>query len=771
MWTMNRRNTVTALRRTVPVKCAKCLSFLLLLAGTRAHGQIPVGGWRDHLSWNTAEEVVIAGDKVYCSNGVGLCLYDIPTRSLEKLTKVNGLSDAGISALGYASSIRSVIVGYANGNIDLVSGKSVYNIPDVRRDAVHADKRINHIYVAGEQAYFSCGFGIVSVNLTSRKVTDTYVIGDGGVPEAVNALAVSNGFFYAATAAGVKKADRQNPFLTDFAVWEKEGNIPDANSEWTQAVSSGNHLYLSNANNKIYRCEGNMVENVILPFDMERIYRMKISHDALLIMTSAGIAVCDLSSGMFRNMIGTLNNGKMEAHDAELSSTGAYWIADNRQGLVQWVSANEIHVCRMNGPSSNAVAAFRYKADRLLAVSGGRDGNGLPLNRTGEVHTFYGNQWSSIRREDLYDFTDVDMAADQPGKYYVSSWGGGVYVFEDGALTERYTPENSVLTGGESAVYCGGVLVDGDRRLWVSNARHAALLANGQWKRSGWQAAAGMGRFVEDASHQVWTTLLNNGLWVFDMTSFVREETGRAIAFAPTNYTGSAKVYATNGIAAAPDGIVWVATAQGPVYYGNASSILDGGNTGGYHPNRTGTDEPSHIYALLGSENILSVAVDGAYRKWFGTENGGVFLIDEDNTSEVRRFTADNSPLFSDRIHDIAVNDKTGEVFFATEYGIVSYRSDAVSAGDDFGKVYVFPNPVRPDYHGEITVTGLIRDADVKITDIAGNLVHHTRTIGGQAVWDGCNLKGRRVASGVYLVFCSNDDGSKTHVTKLLFIR
>jgi len=185
---------------------------------------------------------------------------------------------------------------------------------------------------------------------------------------------------------------------------------------------------------------------------------------------------------------------------------------------------------------------------------------------------------------------------------------------------------------------------------------------------------------------------------------------------------------------------------------------------------RVGSRETGHWFPLLGSENVLSVAVDGANRKWFGTLTSGVFLIDEEN-GQSRHFTVDNSPLLTNRVHDIVINNRTGEVFFATSYGIVSYRGDAVSAGEDFGNVYAFPNPVRPDYDGLITITGLIKDADVRITDIAGNLVYHTRTLGGQAVWNGRNRQGNRVASGVYLAFCTNDDGSKTHVTKILIVR
>jgi hypothetical protein len=118
----------------------------------------------------------------------------------------------------------------------------------------------------------------------------------------------------------------------------------------------------------------------------------------------------------------------------------------------------------------------------------------------------------------------------------------------------------------------------------------------------------------------------------------------------------------------------------------------------------------------------------------------------------------------------VGIHDKTGEVFFGTDRGIISYRSDATKAGEDFGDVFAFPNPVRPDYHGNITITGLIKDANVKITDIAGNLVYETTTLGGQVVWDGKNLDGRRVATGVYIIFCTNDDGSKTKITKLLFM-
>jgi hypothetical protein len=162
--------------------------------------------------------------------------------------------------------------------------------------------------------------------------------------------------------------------------------------------------------------------------------------------------------------------------------------------------------------------------------------------------------------------------------------------------------------------------------------------------------------------------------------------------------------------------------------------------------------------------------VDGANRKWFGTQKGGAFLFTPDGIKEIRHFNMANSRILSNNVLSIAVNELTGEVFFGTDKGIISFREKATEPNEDFSNVYVFPNPVRENYHGDIVITGLIANTHVKITDISGNLVYQTKSLGGQAVWDGNTGGGRRVATGVYLVFCSNDDGSKSIVTKILVI-
>ena len=184
-------------------------------------------------------------------------------------------------------------------------------------------------------------------------------------------------------------------------------------------------------------------------------------------------------------------------------------------------------------------------------------------------------------------------------------------------------------------------------------------------------------------------------------------------------------------------------------------------------PRNDGSDKGD---LLLGTETVTSIEVDGANRKWLGTKNGGVFLVSDDGQTQIHSFNTDNSPLLSNSVTDIAIDENTGEVFFATFNGIISYISDATGPDQAFNDVYVFPNPVRPEYQGKIVINGLIENTYVKITDLNGNLVYETMSQGGRAVWDGNNFRGDRVSTGIYLVFCTNEDGSQTHMTKLMFI-
>jgi hypothetical protein len=217
------------------------------------------------------------------------------------------------------------------------------------------------------------------------------------------------------------------------------------------------------------------------------------------------------------------------------------------------------------------------------------------------------------------------------------------------------------------------------------------------------------------------------------------------------------------------NGVIWVGTESGPLLLSNTENAFDANYTCSRVkiPRNDGTD---HADFLLDKERIRSIAIDGANRKWIGTEYSGVYLLSENGQETLKHFTTKNSPLLSDYIISITINPVTGEVFFGSTSGLVSYQSDAVESGETFNNVHAYPNPVRPDFRGTITITGLVRDTRVKITDINGNLIYETQSNGGFATWDGKNLYGERVATGIYLAICITEDGSQNAITKIMVI-
>jgi ligand-binding sensor domain-containing protein len=174
---------------------------------------------------------------------------------------------------------------------------------------------------------------------------------------------------------------------------------------------------------------------------------------------------------------------------------------------------------------------------------------------------------------------------------------------------------------------------------------------------------------------------------------------------------------------------------------------------------------------MLGTEIITSINVDGANRKWLSTFSSGAYLLSADGSKKLVNYNEDNSPLYSNTVVSLALDAKSGEVWFGTAKGVISVRGDATAGSETFKNVYAFPNPVRPGFAGNVTITGLMRDTRVKITDISGNLVYETISEGGEATWNLKTYNGERVSTGVYMVFCSSPDGSASYVTKVAIIK
>ena len=757
-----------------------CLLFILISAITisAVKAQIGVGEWRDHLPYTYPVDLTSSADKIFVASENGIFSYHKSANNIEKLTKVNILSDIGITAIEYYSNYNVLIVGYSNGNLDLIFNNQKYNIPDIKREMILGSKSINHIRGIGQYAYLSCGFGIVLVDLEKKEIKDTYYIGNLGTQLNVNCIYNYNNYLYAATSQGVYVADINNPNLIDYANWGQIVSLPNPFGSYNHIVvneqgilvnqnnDSGNdiiYLYKDGLWN-IFNNEYGSVKNIVSDGNIHIVTNRNILNYSASYNFQDSLSVAEIS---YLNPVDVIVENNI------------YWIANRGSGLLRHNGANT-EVIIPNAPFTANAFYVETSKNRVLVAPGGVSSawNNTFLNSA--IFSFRNEQWKSFYNYNAVDYIVIKVDPQNPEHYYAGSWGMGVVEYHNDQIIETYNPENStlqsIIPGGD---FCriGGMAFDRENNLWVTNYNVAKPISvkttSGEWHGFNFGetiTGAAVAEIVVDENDNKWVVLLDgNGLFVFNNDQVIDNEDDYTYKkFNIVDENGKIISNNIHSIALDLTGDIWVGTDQGVVVYYTPENVFE---TDLFYAQRVKLTIGDGTNYLLHNDVVTSIAVDGANRKWLGTQSSGVFLVSKDGTEEINHFTAENSPLLSDRISHIGINHETGEVFFATDKGLVSYRGSATMGSDEFRDVYVYPNPVREGYSGNITVRGLVSDVNVKITDISGNIVYETTAEGGQAVWDGKNFDGRKVSTGVYLVFCTNDDGSKTYVTKLLFIK
>jgi ligand-binding sensor domain-containing protein len=316
---------------------------------------------------------------------------------------------------------------------------------------------------------------------------------------------------------------------------------------------------------------------------------------------------------------------------------------------------------------------------------------------------------------------------------------------------------------------------DNNHNLWVTNNTAPNILsvrkADGTWRS--FNPAPGASTYftsgiVIDKSGQKWLQMRDHTLVVFNDNGTIDNPADDRGQFL-TGTTGNGALPGTGAIlsmAVDNDGQLWLGSDAGVAVIYSPENVFTGGS---YDAQVVQVEQGGYLYDLLATEAITAIAVNGDNEKWIGTDKAGVFLMSADGSKEIHHFTAEDSPLLSNSITSIKIATN-GEVFFGTSEGIVSYKDYKIPVDSTLNSVIIYPNPVRESYKGNIGIKGLVKDSNVKITDISGNLIWETQAEGGQVVWNGNNFSGRRASTGVYLVFITNTDGSQTQVAKILFV-
>jgi len=440
----------------------------------------------------------------------------------------------------------------------------------------------------------------------------------------------------------------------------------------------------------------------------------------------------------------------------------------------------------VNGPFTSEASDLAINQDVLYVASGGvRDNFGDDASRAG-FYILEDNTWTNInerfnsymRDNEIIQIYKVAVRPDGKKVYLASFWAG---LLEYDVETEEmilYDDTNSILDDliGDSRVRISGLAFDNDNNLWISNFGApeplVVMTEEGVWYDFEIQNSDNkLTDIAIDDSGIVWVTVggTQGGIVVLDTGENLADPSDDEQKFINKN-NSVIESNSVNTVRKDIDGAIWVGTGEGVVVFECGGSVLDESCVG----NLRKVTVDNILANLLATEEVLSIAVDGANRKWFGTRRG-LFVMAADGEEQIDKFDVDNSPLFDNTVRSLEFNGESGEMFIASDKGLQSIRTETTAATNRHApEVIAFPNPVRPDYQGPIAIKGLARDAEVRITDIDGRLVHKSRALGGQAIWDGQNLEGNQVAGGVYLVFSSSTESFadiSTHVAKILVVR
>lgn len=776
-----------------------CLLFSLiiiqffLVSSSFAQG-IKIGAWREHLPYSQGISVAESSEKVYCATEYSVFSYNKTDNSLEYLSPVTGLSDVGVRDIAFHEPTNTLIVAYQNANIDLVkSSGRVINVSDIYRKSITGNKTINAITLKGDFAYLACGFGIVVLDMQKQEIKDTYIIGPQATFINVYDIALNDTAIFAATEAGLFVAsDYQNVNLLDFRSWQMDTSMLKPDEKYTEVALFDDMVFVINdhdahASDTIYYRKSGIWDY----FDTTQVknfFGIRTYDDEMMIISGGDVDFFDASLNMFRRVF-TYVDGSPNPRDVIRGQDNTVWIADNNKGLVKSEGEWRYEIITPEGPQFINSVAMDYADDKIWVATGGTDVSWGNLYNTYGVARFSEDDgWRSFYYantaafDTIFDIMDVAVDPYDSDHLFAASWGRGLVEMDNGSVKNVYTDQNSTIEPRPQYRFMGlaGLAFDDERNLWVTNSfvnnGLSMRSADGTWRSFDLRPAASnreLGDLVIDDYGQKWIVLpRSGGIAVFNDNGTL-DNTGDDDIKRLTTSVGQGALPSNEVVCLAKDkdGEIWVGTDEGVAVFYTPGNVFSGQNFDAqqiFIPRNDGTNTGTF---LLETETVTEIYVDGANRKWIGTTKAGLYLMSPEGTEQIHHFTTDNSPLLSDNITSITMNEETGELFVGTDKGIISFRTEATAGAKEHSDVYAYPNPVPPNYNGKIAVKGLVTDANVKITDVSGNLIYQTIAKGGQAIWNGKNFHGEKAHSGVYLVFSSNEDGEETFVAKILFLR
>lgn len=756
-----------------------------LLVGSVGFSQLATNDWRIHFSAFNTVGIGESKNEIFMACENGLVEFDLDDNSVSVLTATNGLSDLGISAI-QGDGETLVAIGYANGNVDIIEVNTITNIPWIKTAQVSGDKAINAFYFDDDFIYCATNIGLVLIDNKRKEIKDTYYPYDNPI---INDVTIYKDTLYLATNDGIYFANKNQEFLNDKTQWQHIPLLPSnlENQPIESIKTFGDkivYLYddINYKSDSLYYIENGLFYTY--SDNPKEINSISVDEGELLISTLGALEVLDNNLTTKNNIFSV--NGNVPVISGALKKDNQYWFSDDRNGLVSGTSSWDTRSFYSNSPYADGSYRIDIQYGTVLIAGGGLTPNLQNTFQTNGVYKFKDETWTNFNRttqesmdsSQVFDFVSVVVNPNNTDELaFGSNSLGGLMVVKDGEnISEIYNNTNSALelTGGKVPI--ADMKYDNDGNLWILNPGVEPLKMlspEGLWYSFSLGASAQNQytyRLMIDRNNNKWVAVNQVGLIAFNENGTLDDGSDDQLRTlsASEGYGNLPSVF-VKSLAEDIDGEIWIGTELGMVVLYNTNNLYDGG-FGEYDANSILIEVDGEVEQLLGESDITAITVDGGNRKWIGTSSSGVFCLSPDGTEEIYRYSKENSPLISNNIFDIRTDLLSGEVFFATESGLVSIRTDATLGDPEFSNIKVFPNPVRPEYEGVITIQGLGYQSDVKVTDVSGNVVYKTQSNGGTVIWDGKTLQGERAKSGVYLVWSAVAGEKGKNVAKILLI-
>ena len=791
----------------------KLLSVIIMCCVTvLLHAQQAVGQWQLYPTKSAASGVIYESvyDEVYYISGDNLFSYDKVTNEIETYNSSNYLSDNGIKNIYYNYDNGYLMIVYNNSNIDLIyDNKRVVNIPDLKNAIMMYSKSINDVAFGDNKIYLATDFGLVILNDNKHEVYESYI-------------------YEKAFSRIVKVGDKLIALVDNklYATKIKSG-LYNFNNTW-MAIDMGSivpekisHMYTLNDKQVLFSCNElsyiiNMESSTITEQTSSFYYAKSINRTKSGHLISFSNNIRFISDEVFEdNQIvvkDIKSTDKPEIKDGYYSSyngQNSVWSC-NAQGVSHFKYSGStveflVQPSTYNTSSVSIPQSVLVYNDKVYVKDMGPYNYSVEMTAptTISVYDLQTYEWSVLSLDKVMrDGKSSSMGAlrssynlafdpDSSDVFYTGSWFDGLHKFNGTKYVGNYNQNNSNLAHPWEML-CSFSDFDTDGNLWTlmisnnkgTNSLLACLPANKKIKDPATTTA-------EDwITYDVGANLTyTNNLLVCKKSPYVfvihgKQVNSTRITVLNRN-TGDLRIFSTfpdqdggsfgNGVlyfyTAEEDnnGDIWVGTSSGPIILSNLSNIMNTNYrcTRVKVPRNDGTNYADY---LLEDESVNDIVVDGANRKWLATSSSGLYLVNENGSEILENHTTENSLIPSNMIYSMDMDDVTGEIYVATDRGMASYRSDVSEVADDYNNVVVFPNPVRPDYTGWITIQGLMDNSLVKITDVSGNLFSEGYSNGGTYVWDGRTASGNRVKTGVYLIYASQSGGTSGVVAKVMVV-